>query len=410
VLADGLRLKLIASLLVSGLLFALAPLVASAYGIHGLIWPVRGAAVFLFGQNVMLMGTAFMARGRTDLEWRTMLLESAVQTTATVALVLAGLGAAGAAFGQAIGYLAAAVLTVWLLVRLLGPAVLPRTVRFGVHTRRIATYAGVLLIVDGAYSAFSALDGLIIAAYRHTGEVAIFTAPMKLTAFLAYPAGALAAGVAPRLARSPGTEPNVGAFLVGLRVLVIVQSAITAFVLGWAPFAVSIALGSDYRASGAVLRALTPYIFLLGFGTLVSLGANYLGEARRRIPIAIATVVINVVVDLLLVPKIGALGACWGTDAAYALYAPAQLLICRRALGADLRPLVGTLARTLVAAAAMTAILLAFGSSLAHFWWPALGGLCGSAAFAAILWLSGEVSSDEVRSLLAAVPRPGRRA
>lgn len=404
VLADGLRLKLIGSVTISALLFALAGPIASAYGIHALVWPIRGAAVALFGQSLMMIGSVFLAAGRADFVWRTALGESAVETTASIALVLAGAGATGAAFGQAIGCLVGGSMTIFLLVRLLGSEILPRGVRFGADARRIATYAGILLIVDGAYTAFNQVDVLIIGSYLGASSVGIFSAPTRLIVFLAYPGGAVAAGVAPRLVRSAHSEPNVPAFLTALRLLLILQAAITAIILGWSPLLIKIGLGGGFRESASVLRALTPFVFLSGFGSLVSISANFLGEARRRVPVAIMTVLVNLGLDLVLVPRMGVIGGCVGTDVAYALYAPAHLFICQRALQIDLRPAARTFIRTTLAGAAMTGILILFGDSLSRFWLTALGGLAGVAVFAAVLWITREVSITEARAAAAGVP------
>ena len=408
VLADGLRLKLIASITVSALLFALAEPIALAYGIPALVWPVRGIAVALFGQSLMMMGSVFAASARVDLKWLTALSESATEVLASVGLVLAGAGATGAAFGQAIGYLVGGGMTILLLVRLLGSAVLPRGMRFGADARAVATYASFLLIIDGAYTAFSQVDVLIIGSYLGASAAGIFSAPMRLIAFLAYPASAVATGVAPRLARGARTEPNVSAFLAAMRLLLVVQSAVTAFVLGWSPLIVRIALGKSFAESASVLRALAPFVFLLGFGTLVSLAANYLGEARRRLPVAIVTVIVNLVLDLILVPRIGVLGGCVGTDVAYALYAPAHLVICQRALRCDLRPMVRTLLRTIAAGGGLTGVLLLFGDSLSDLWRIPVGGLVGVAVFVAVLWLLGEITTAEARIVLVRVPVVGR--
>ncbi len=404
VLADGLRLKLIASATVSVLLFALAAPIASVYGIPALVWPVRGIAVALFGKSMMMMGEVFAASARVDMQWRTALGESATETLASVGLVLAGAGATGAAFGQAIGYLVGGGMTIFLLARLLGPAILPRGVRFGADARGIATYASVLLIIDGAYTAFSQVDVLIIGAYLGASAAGIFSAPMRLIAFLAYPGAAVATGVAPRLARGTGSEPSASAFLIALRLLLIVQAAATAFVLGWAPLIVRIGLGASFAESATVLRALAPFVFLIGFGTLVSLSANYLGEARRRLPVAIATVIVNLVLDLVLVPRIGVLGGCVGTDVAYALYAPAHLVICQRTLRFDLRPAARTFLRTTLAGCVLTGVLFLFGDSLSHFWRIPVGGLVGLLAFSIVLWLTGEITRSEVRNTLGLVP------
>jgi O-antigen/teichoic acid export membrane protein len=278
--------------------------------------------------------------------------------------------------------------------------VLPRSARLGEHTRRIATYAGVILITDGAFTLFNQVDVLIIGAYLGAGAVGFFSGPVRLIAFLGYPGGAIATGVSPLLARGPQQEPDKPAFLSALRLVLIVQGAFTAFVLGWSDLIVRVTLGSHYTKSVDVLRALAPFVFMLGFGPLVSGAVNYLGEARRRVPVAIATALVNLVVDLLLVPRIGVVGGSVGTDVAYGIYAPAHLYICQRALALDLRAPARTLVRTLAAMAASAGVLLACGDSLSEPWWIALGGVAAVATYGGVLWLTRELTPREAVELL----------
>jgi stage V sporulation protein B len=404
VMADGLRLKVFFALVASVLLAVAAGPIASAYGIPAAAWPIRGMALMLFGNSVMLMAVVFTAIGRINLQLRVTFVESTVELIASIVLVLAGGGATGAAFGRAIGYTVGGVACIVLLARALGPGILPTRIRLGTESRRIAGYGGILLVVDGAYTAFTQIDVLIIAGYLGASSVGIFSAPVKLTVLLGYFGSAVAFGVAPRLARGPSSVPNVQAFTTGLRILLIVQAAITAFILGWAPLLVRIGLGPRFHESAAVLRALAPYIFLMGFGALVSVSANYLGEARKRVPVAILTVLINCAIDLVLVPKIGVVGGAWGTDVAFAVYVPAHLWICQRALGLDLGPTAVTLARTALAGAALTGVLLLFGDSLHRLWLTAIGGVVGVVVFGLVLWLTREVSVSEARAVLADLP------
>lgn len=404
VIADGLRLKLMAAVVVAVLLFALAGPIAVWYRTPALAWPIRGLAIALLGQSVMMSNGIFVAVGRVDLQLRTALAESAVQLTAEVGLVLAGAGATGAAFGQAIGYLAGAAMTLFLLIRLLGTRILPRSPRFGPDTRRIAAYASALLIVDGAYTVFNQIDVLVIGGFLTASSVAIFSAPMQFITFLAYPGTAISSGIAPRLSRGAVGGPNVAAFVAGLRLLLILQAAITAFVLGWADLIVKIGLGHQYAQSVGVLRALAPFVFLSGFGPLVSISANFLGEARKRVPIAVATMALNIGVDLVLVPRIGVKGGAVGTDVAYALYAPAHLYICQRALGIDLRPTAWTLLRTSLAGALMTGALLLFGDSLSHPVSTLLGAVVALGVFLLTLFVTQEATCDDLRLVRGVLP------
>jgi O-antigen/teichoic acid export membrane protein len=409
VIADGLRLKLYAAVVVSAVTFAMAGVIAGWYHVPSLAWPIRALAISLLGQSLMLSNGLFVAVGRSDLQLRTAFTESLVQVTAAITLVLVGAGATGAAFGQAIGYLAGAGMTGLLLVRLLGRGILPHGPRFGPEAGRILSYAGALLIVDGAYTVFSQIDVLIIGSYLAAGSVALFSAPMSLIVFLGYPGAAVSAGVAPRLSRGAVSGPNVSAFLAGLRLLFVVQALLTAFVLGWAGLMVHIALGQQYIGAVTVLRALGPFVFLSGFGSLVSIGANFLGEAPKRVPVAVATMAINIGLDLLLVPRMGVSGAAVGTDAAYALYAPAHLFICQRALDLDLGHIGLSFVRTALACGVATGVLLLFGDSIALGRLPftVLGGVLGVGVFVASLFLTGEITTADARRATAFLPFSG---
>src|SRR5579875_1655891 len=59
VIADGLRLKTITAVVVAALMFVLAPRIAGWYHLPVLTWPVRAAAVALFGESVMLVNSVF---------------------------------------------------------------------------------------------------------------------------------------------------------------------------------------------------------------------------------------------------------------------------------------------------------------------------------------------------------------
>lgn len=401
VTAEALRLKSIAALVVSAVLFGLASPIAGWYHLPALAWPIRAISIAVLGQSMMLTYSVFVAVGRADLRVRTVLVESAVQCTAAIGLVVAGAGVTGAAFGWAIGYMAGAAMTILLLARLLGSGALPRTPRLGPEARRIGSYAGVLLIVEGTFTIFNQVDILIIGSYLGAGAVGIFSAPVQLINFFAYPALAIASAVGPRLSRVAAEGPNVRGFVIGLRLMFILQSAITALVLGWAGLMVHLGLGDQYVRSIGVLRALAPFVFLNGFGALASISANFLGEASSRLPVAIGTVLINVGLDLVLVPRLGVLGGAVGTDVAYLLYATGHLHICRRVLGIDLRPALRTFASTALAGAMMTGVLLFFGDSIAVSSIPrtVLGGVLAVAVFALVLYLTDEVTGDDLRAV-----------
>jgi O-antigen/teichoic acid export membrane protein len=406
VLRDASRLRLVSSGTVCVALVLAAGALADAYDEPDLAWTLRGIALAVFGQNLMqLYGSGFTALGRVSLAFRTSLLKSALELVATLGLVLAGAGAAGAAFGRSAGFLAGGLLGMAMMRRLVGR---PQPAAEGsggetsdVGMRRIAGYAGALLLIEGAFVLFEQIDVLLIGALLSATAAGLFQAPLRLVTFLHYPAYALAAGVAPRVARHEVQGSSVDPFAGALRGLVLFQAALLAPLVIWADPLVELILGSDYARSAEVLRALAPYVFLAGLGPLVSMAVNYLGEARRRLPIAVVAVAVNAAIDVVLIPEIGIVAGAIGTNVAYAIYVPAHLWICRSLLDLPLRPLLVSCGRALLAATAMAGVLALFGTKDVSVPELLAGGLIGLGVYVGALVLLRELSTAELRTLWA---------
>jgi O-antigen/teichoic acid export membrane protein len=398
---DAARLKALAALPVCIALIVLADPVAGLYDNPDLAWPLRAMALVVVGQGMfMFLRNVFVAVGRASYTWQVTLLESVFEFVASVALVAAGAGATGAAFGRAAGYLIGALIAAVLVMRFLGRRAMAD--RTGGHARGMTRYAGALFVVTVAFTLFEQVDILLIGAIISTTAAGIFEAPLRLTTFLSYGGMAVAIGVAPRLAR--GAEgPNVDAYLRSMRYLTILQAALVAPLLAWSGPIVDLTLGSGYEQSADVLRALTPYVFLAGIGTFVTLAVNYIGEARRRVPLAIVTVMINVVLDLILLPRIGVVGGAIGTDVAFGIYALGHIWLCQRAMDAPVRPILASFARCLFAAGLATLALAAFGTDSLAAWEWVVGGIAGIAAYVAGLFITRETTLGEVAGLWEAV-------
>jgi O-antigen/teichoic acid export membrane protein len=405
-MSDALKLKALFAGVTCVAMIASADLVADAYDEPALAWALRGMALAVLGQSVMqLYGGAFSGLARTSSSYRMVFSKSLVETAASIGLVVAGAGAAGAAFGRAVGYGVGAVIGALTMARFLAKG--RRRSGSGaerVDLRRIAGYATAILIIDAAFTLFTQIDVLVIGAVMSAAAAGLFQAPLRLVAFLHYPGYSLAGGVAPRMAESQEGR-RVDAFRNAMRFLVIFQSLLMAPVLVWADPLIRLLLGAPYAQSAGVLRALAPYVFLQGMAPLVSMSVNFMGEARLRVPIAIATVLVNFGIDIVLIPKIGILGGAIGTNVAYFIYVPAHLWICRRMVGLRLRPLLITLVRSLVGAAAMSGVLALFGTSSVSVPMLALGSVAGGVVFLLTLLATREISPGELRAAGAQVRR-----
>jgi O-antigen/teichoic acid export membrane protein len=395
IVANATVLKIFVLVPLSAALALLAGPIAGAYGDADLEAPLRLMALALAGQSMFaLFREAFIALGRLSTTWLTVLLESAIEASASVAFVVGGAGAAGAMLGRTAGYVAGAVIAAVLLRRLLRRLPSERVSLPTVRRNMLIAYAGVLFLIDVSFTLFEQIDVIMIGAIIGTHAVGVFEAPLRLTVFLGYGGQALALAIAPRLARRGA--PDVRAFTTATRYLLLLQGLLLAPILVWAGPITDLVLGPSYAESEEVLRALAPFVFLSGLGTYITITVNYLGEARRRVPLAVLCVALNAAIDAVLLPTIGVVGGAIATDVAFAVFAAGHFWICRDALDFPLRPLAWSFARCLVAVGAMAAVLALFGtSSLSAAEWLA-GGLFGVVAYVAVLRLLGEISASEL--------------
>jgi O-antigen/teichoic acid export membrane protein len=255
-----------------------------------------------------------------------------------------------------------------------------------------------MMVVDGVYVVYTQIDSLLIGAFLTVASVGIWQAPVKLTNVLIYPGQAIASAVAPRVI----AVEEAGRFEAAIRVLIALMAAVTVVTTVWSVPIISLLLGPRFEKSSEVLRVLAPFVFLSGLGPLLTIGMNYLGAARRRVKIAAATLLVNLVLDLILIPSIGVIGAAIGSDVAVTIYVGAHFAFCRQALALTWRPIVGTLARSTLAAAPMTAVLLVFGTGKLSLAAILAGGALGMVAFCAVLVVTGEATPAQLRAVLAA--------
>lgn len=405
-ISDSLRLKVVISGAVSLALLALAGPIASAYGEPSLAWPVRWMAIAVLGQSFLgFFRYAFVSMRDAAYGLRIVAGESAIEAAATVGLVMLSGGAAAASAGRAIGYAAGAILALALAIRRLGPVILKRSRRLADARRAIGRYAGALFAIDVAFSGSVQMAPLMIGGFLGPREVGLFTAPSRLLILLQYPGMALANGVSPRMARGESREPEVGLFTAAFRYLVVLQSLLIVPIVAWADPIVDLVLGSEFGESAELLRQLTPYIFTSGLAAILASSLTYLGEARRRLPVAIADVVVTAALTALGLATIGLSGAAYAADVVSVLYVAVHIWIIRKVVDLPLAPLALALVRGLLAAAAAAGVLALFGTDELAWWEWFAGGAGALAAFGAVIVATGEVSVAELRELLARVRR-----
>jgi O-antigen/teichoic acid export membrane protein len=392
-------LKVLIGVPASVALFVLATPLCKSFGLNSAAWAVRGSAVALLAQSLFLLflGT-FTSLGMLRYTVGLTFVESVSEALATFALVLLGAGATGAAFGRAIGYVFGLAGGIVVIGRTLGAV--RRASRQHDHAvvapRRILAYAGPLFAVDAAFRVFASVDVLLIAALVSGGAaVAAFGLPMRFAAFLDYPAKAVSSAVAPRMARRG--DDDLALLAQSLRYLIVLQMLFTAPLLIWSQALIHLVFANKYPQAPAVLRALTPYVLLAGIAQPTTLAINYLGQARRRVPIAVAMLAVNVLIDVTLLPQIGVVAGAIGTSAAYAIWVPAHVWLLRQQAGLRLRPILLTLVRSCLAGGAMVGALALLGTGNVPIGLIVAGAVTGPLVYFLALFALRELTLVDVQ-------------
>lgn len=408
VLGVALRVQVVFAGLTSVALLGLAGPLCDLFHAPEAVWPLRVLAIALFCESVyQLFVGAFISSGRVRYNVVLASVESVVEIGVSIALVVAGFGAVGAACGVAGGYAAGALVALPIATRRLGRLRRKMAAEREVAPGEIVRYAGPLLFVDVAFRVFSNVDVMLIALLvGGESAIAAFGIPMRLAVFLDYPAAALASGVTPRLARSGDHEGDVRSLASSIRFLLVFQMLMTAPLVIWPQAIIHLLFGAKYPEAAAVLRALAPYVYLAGIAQVVTLAVNYLGEARRRIPLAVGMLLLNVVLDVVLLPRIGIVGAAIGTSAAYAVWVPGHLIILRRQAALKLKPIVLTALRTTLAGAAVVGLLALMGTGVVSVGVMIAAVVIAPCVYAIVLAATGELRREDLVRLRAAVARP----
>ena len=244
----------------------------------------------------------------------------------------------------------------------------------------VAKYGRSLFVVAIAFTIFGQLDQLVIYILRGPEEAAGYIAMWRLVTLLHVVGLAAATIVAPRVTNG---GPAARALFDGwLATLITGYGLLAAITVATAGTVVPVALGEKYASSAGLLMALGVYTFLLGLAPLVTMAANFLGGAGRRVRIGFATVGVNLVLNLLLVPMLGAYGAAISTSVAFSMYVWLHLRLAHAALGppvhitADGSQLPRTFTSTwALRSAASAAIGAGVGSAAMRLLEPGLGGV-----------------------------------
>lgn len=295
---------------------------------------------------------------------RLLLLVTVLQPPAELTLVLLVRARDGGAEAMLLATALSALgvsLLAWLLLLAPGRAaapdvpVAPRAEH--ATLRKVRDYGLRIFLVSLLIALIGQLDQFVIGLFHPLAEVAPYALAIKLEALIAAPAITVAAIVAPRIAGAGADALRLYrrwlAFLIAIGLgAVAVVATLSAETFG--------AISAQYRQESDLLVALAPFMLLSALAPLPSIALNQTGHAGERLRVAAITLAINLVLDVALVPPLGAWGAAVGTTVAFGYYFVRHHRLLERALREEFQHpsprLDGIIIRAALAAAGAAAL------------------------------------------------------
>jgi hypothetical protein len=379
--------------------------IARAYGFPALGWPLRWAGLAIVAGCALrtLQAAAVGLPGRR-VAGALVIGEAGLELVVTVGLVVAGAGVSGAAVARPLSYGAAAAVgagLVFAVGRRRGATVRAaphRDLSAGALARRTGGASTVGLV----WTAVVPVQAILIGAISGAPAVGSFGAEVRLLTPIAS-ISVIAALVYVR--RAAAGAPD-GEARRTLKWSIVASGLLVAPSIVWASPISAGLLGSGHPGSAAILRWLAVYAFVAGPTAVLSVIDSRAGGAGRW---ALVVVVLGYseLVGYAAIRAFGVAGAAMTVDGFALATLSIQLLASSTQIVFDRRAALRTALRTVLAAAAMAAVLLAAGTErLSTVGWLA-GAVGGVAAFAAVLLVAGEISLAGIGTFLAA--RSARR-
>lgn len=264
--------------------------------------------------------------------------------------------------------------------------------------RRLLRSALPFALSGGLSALMLRFDVILLSLVRTPAETASYDLAMRLLEATAYLGAAVGGPMLFVLSRRLGTGDRDGArraYGEAIRLLYMLGLPLSIGMFVLAKPVISAALGAEFAAAAtplAIMGAGQWLTFLIIAQGALVMGGDSLG---RGIAVGALNAIVMVVLDVVLVPRHGAVGAAWAMLASWIFSAIALDVFHRRTVGFR-TPLPSP--RLLVAAAVTAAVLSVLRHDALVVSVPA-----GALAYGAALFLTGAVTSKDVARLVRTV-------
>ena len=258
--------------------------------------------------------------GNAHLLGKVSLLIDWTKPTLQIVLVLAGFGLLGVFVGQAVASsLIVGVFLLFLIKKFYSKESLHEKVEPIVSISNIIFYAFPLIATQAASFVYMQSDILMLKYFRSVQDVSYYGIAIKIVSLIRMPASALGASAAPlvMISQSDSIQRARDRVLKILKYLLVIFAFVSLVIFIYAKEIVLIPFSVRYLFSVKPLQIYSIFIFFSAISTFASLALDYSGLAKTRMFLVSASASLNVLLNMILIPKHGMIGAAWATQITY---------------------------------------------------------------------------------------------
>ncbi|MDG5819723.1 flippase [Natronococcus sp. A-GB7] len=275
-----------------------------------------------------------------------------------VAFVLLGFGA----FGALGGYIFASFLSTVVgavLVRDNYTESISHVMEDGLR-RRIAEYSVPITATSTMANLDKGMDIVLIGFFLNPAAVSFYVVANQITTFIDKPMSAAGFTLSPTFGAEKAKQNTERAGRIYeytlLTALTFYIPATAGLILVAGPV-VELLFGSEYRGAVPVLQVLAVYAVFVAVLEITSHSLDYLGRARTRAVIRGVAAVCNLLLNIVLIPTVGVVGAAISTVVTHGAYTLACVLLIHYEFGLDVGKITKRLGRILGVTASMSLVV-----------------------------------------------------
>ena len=184
----------------------------------------------------------------------------------------------------------------------------------------IFEYAVPLAVIGIGSVVLTEMDTFFLGVLSTREEIAFYGIGKNITSKLAHVNYAIATGTITSIVGKVDKTEEVRQVNKANHLNLYLSYGIFVGLLIGAGLYISVVYGRNFENAEKIIRFLSPYFLFNGMSTFYATYMDFMKKARIRSGFYILMIIINFILDILLIPNYGAMGACVATDIAVIPY------------------------------------------------------------------------------------------